>query len=55
MEAAIRNFHHLIQQCTVIGHGRAATCLLVQLDPEEAMARDVYDVLNIGKFMLMLK
>ncbi|KAH8550961.1 hypothetical protein BGW37DRAFT_496684 [Umbelopsis sp. PMI_123] len=47
MEAAIRNFHHLIEQCVVIGHGRAATCLLVQLDANEAMRRDIYDILNI--------
>ncbi|KAG2176834.1 hypothetical protein INT44_007498 [Umbelopsis vinacea] len=47
MEAAIRNFNVLIEHCAVIGQGRAATAVLVQLKVEEAMKRDVYDILNI--------
>ncbi|CAO3664962.1 unnamed protein product [Umbelopsis ramanniana] len=47
MEAAMRNFHRIIEHCAVIGQGRAATSVLVQLDVEEAMRRDIYDILNI--------
>ncbi|GAB5589605.1 hypothetical protein Unana1_04505 [Umbelopsis nana] len=47
MEAAIRNFHEVISQSAVIGHGRAATAAIVQLDTEKAMKTDIYDILNI--------
>lgn len=49
MEAAIRNFHEVISQSVVIGHGRTATAAIVQLDTEEAMKTDIYDILNIGR------
>jgi hypothetical protein len=51
MEAAMRNFHKLIEQCAVIGQGRAAASMLVELNVEEAMRRDIYDILNIGKLL----
>jgi hypothetical protein len=52
MEAAMRSFHGLIEHCAVIGHGRAATSALVQLNVEEAMKRDIYDILKIGKLLI---
>lgn len=50
MEETIRNFHQVVSQCVVIGNGRSATAAIIQLDLEEAMRRDIYDILNIGMF-----
>lgn len=48
----MRNFHRLIEHCAVLGQGRAATSVLVELNVEEAMRNDIYDILNIGKLLL---
>lgn len=49
MEAAIRNYHQVISNCAVIGHGKSATAAVIQLNANVAMTRDLYDILNIGE------
>lgn len=48
MEATIRNYHPVIQNCAVLARDRPATAALVQLNVQAAMTIAIDDILKIG-------
>ncbi|KAJ2957394.1 hypothetical protein NQZ79_g6909 [Umbelopsis isabellina] len=47
IEAAIRNYHPVIQNCAVVAHDRPATAALIQLNVKVAMTIAIEDILKI--------